>query len=268
MDSNRKEVIEIIEYIVKLYANMYPKLCQIPLSIEITKDLDARHCEIRPEYADIISQKNQHSDDNGRTVVSRKVGETIYILLNEDKMKEYIINQNATWIGTVAHELTHALDYHQMAKLEGLEYYDKLEKDDYLFISWSEYHAKKNGYSFLRLMLGKMNLLKEDNEEIEKIINIEWPHCIKDFFVDYHKNLNDGLYQIYLTMHILGRYSVWNDLYPEYFNESRLADDFCNTPWMGRLYSFMHKHEDLESIYPCFEEFRAVLSENWPVGKE
>ena len=50
-----------------------------------------------------------------------------------------------TWVGTLAHEYTHALDFYKMAKLEALDSYAPLEDPDryFLFQQWTEYHARR-----------------------------------------------------------------------------------------------------------------------------
>ena len=83
-----------------------------------------------------------------------------------------------------------------------------------------------------------------------------------DHFDMYHE-CTDRHQQIIITMHLLGRYSVWCDLFPEMFNEERLAVDFFLTPWMYHLFSFMRQHETLDAIYGDFPAMRMVLRENW-----
>lgn len=263
MDSFIDSFKIMINHLFLIYGKMYSAVFQVPIEIELTDNLDLRHNEIRPDLTELLSLKSVHSDDNGRLVIPQKVGDTFYILLNETKIREYILNKDPTWIGTITHEITHAIDFYQMAQKRKLDNYSELEKAKSLFASWSEYHAKRVGYSFLRSICVEMNLLQENEETCEYIINEEWPYFKEKYYKAYNENSNDGIYQIYLTMHILGRYSVWNDLYPNKFNVENLLEDFYNAPWIGNLYIFLRKYEDVESIYPCFNLFCALLASNW-----
>ena len=92
-----------------------------------------------------------------------------------------------TWLGTIAHELTHAIDYYQMARKEKLDCYGPLLKTaSYLmFQLWSEYHAKRLGYGFMRRLLNMDINLAED--EANKYARAkEWDRQVKDHWDEYH----------------------------------------------------------------------------------
>lgn len=253
-----KELEKLISLAVNFYSNKYYDLQRIPINYIITENLDEKHRELRPDIAGEITGENLHSDDNGRMIPPMTVDEPMNVVLN---MKIFS-GQSVNWTGTLAHEITHAIDYYQMAKINDLKDYSSLERG-YIFPSWSEYHAKKIGYSFLRTICDHMNIFSEKEKQIEEITNVEWPHFMNEFYNDYHKHGNDGVYQIYLTMHILGRYSAWNDLFPDYFNLQKLSIDFCNTPWVEDLYCYLREHETIELFSTSMEEFKYVLSKNW-----
>ena len=239
---------------------------QIPVKLILTDDLNGTHCELRPEYKARLIGTNAESrnDDNGRMVVPHEISDTISILINTEKIKQYTEDGSLTWIGTVSHELTHAIDYYQMARRESLAYYDSLEDSSLfgMFQMWSEYHARKLGYSFLREYHSRTEGVIDEKQQINHIMVYEWPVHKKNHFQDYHSGI-DAFQQIYITMQLLGRYSVWCDLFPDEFNEQILSSEFYHTPWMGNLFSFLRKHESFEAIYPVFDGLRQVLAENW-----
>lgn len=118
------------------------------------------------------------------------------------------------------------------------------------------------GYGFLRKFLGVDTNPDDREAAIEHIASFEWPHHMDDHYSTYHE-CSDRYEQIIITMHLLGRYSVWCDLFPEVFNEKSLAFDFSHAPWMHHLFSFMRQHETLNAIYEDFSQMRKVLRENW-----
>ncbi len=252
--------------IIEAYFKYYPINEHIPVKIILTDNLGQTHCELRPDRREELEKMGDANNDyNGRMVVPHELDGTIHVLLNSQKIVEYTNDQSMTWIGTLAHELTHAIDYYQMARKELLESYDPLEEISLysMFQLWSEYHARKIGYSFLRKMLSVDVDPSKLDQQIAYINNKEWPFHRKRHYEEYHHTAN-GYQQMYITMQLLGRYSVWCDIYPQAFNESNLTMDFANVPWMFHLFSFLYHHESLDVIYNHFEDMRLILQENWP----
>lgn len=252
--------------LIELYYALNQTMERVPVNIILTDNLNRTHCELRPEYKDkLITESNALNNDyNGRMVVPHSTDETISILINTEKMKQYTDDGSLTWVGTFSHELTHAIDYYQMARREALTYYDPLEESAsyHMFQLWSEYHARKLGYRLLREFHEGVGNLGDKQQQIKYITETEWPFHQNNHYRDYHSGI-DGNQQMYITMQLLGRYSVWCDLFPNTFNEKTLSTDFYHTPWMGHLFSFLRKHESLDIIYSVFDEFRSVLAENW-----
>lgn len=256
----------IFDSIVELYYVLNPTMKRVPVKIILTDDLNRTHCELRPEYKDRLFEKSaeRNNDYNGRVVIPHLVDETISILINTQKVKQYTEDGSLTWVGTISHELTHAIDYYEMARWEKLLYYDPLEEMSLyrMFQLWSEYHARKLGYRFLREFHRKLENLGDEQQQIKYIIEKEWPFHQENHYRDYHSGI-DGNQQMYITMQMLGRYSVWCDLFPDIFNEQAFSEDFMSTQWMGDLFSFLRHHESLDKIYPDFEGLRQVLAKNW-----
>lgn len=253
--------------LIKRYYDIYPDSPQVPVDITLTDNLNSTHAELRPDVKNQLLAENPQIDFNGRMVVPVSLDDPIHILLNTTKVLEYTNDGSMTWIGTLAHELTHAIDYYQMSRMEGLTTYAPLEKaEQYLmFQLWTEYHARKRGYSFLRQFLSDAGAVAhERDEQVEYIATKEWPFHRRRYYQEYHAD-NNGKNQLYLTMQLLGRYSVWADLFPDCFNEESLSMDFYGTKWMINLFRFLHAHESIHDIFPAFSELEEVLRENWPI---
>ena len=263
MDNKSLKNESTILSIITSYYEMFPTMEIIPVNIITTDNLNRTHCELRPEYKNKFLGANAElgNEDNGRMVVPHSINETISILLNSKKLKEYAGNATTTWIGTIAHELTHAIDYYQIARKDGLYYYDPLEDTAlyHMFQLWSEFHARKLGYHFLRKVISKSNDSEDEQQQIEYILKTRYNRaCL--FNIDENRH-------IYNTMQLLGRYSVWCDLFPATFNEEALSTDFLNSAWIAHLLSFLRKHDSLDLIYYNFDELRCVLSEKWSFAK-
>ena len=253
---------EIMEQLAQLYYEIYPTTEKIPVNLIITDDLNKEHIKIRPDYERFL--KAEDNDYNGRLVTPKDVSDVMTILMNSKNILQYTEDRTFTWVGTFAHELTHAIDYYSIAKKEQLLNYKPLETLSryQAFRLWSEYHARKLGYNFLRMYMSKTVGLGNEQQQIDYIINTEWPFHKNNFYQDYHSN-SDGNHQMYITMQLLGRYSVWCDAFPKHFNENALYAEYSENPWVGHLYSFLRKHENFEDIYLCFEEMENTLGENW-----
>lgn len=253
--------------LINRYYDIYSDSPQVPVDITLTDNLNSTHAELRPDVKNKLLAENPQNDFNGRMVVPVSLDDPIHILLNTTKVQEYTNDGSMTWIGTLAHELTHAIDYYQMARMEGLTTYAPLEKaEQYLmFQLWTEYHARKRGYSFLRQFLSDTGaVVRGRDEQIEYISTKEWPFHRRRYYQEYHAD-NNGKNQLYLTMQLLGRYSVWADLFPDCFNEESLSMDFYGTEWMIDLFRFLHTHESIRDIYSAFSELEEILRENWPI---
>lgn len=255
---------ELIEMLIEKYYTCYPSLPKISCNFIITDCIRDSYLEL----CSILKRKlnnlriDRLNDYNGLMVLPHSVGEPINILLNKKKMVEYTSDNSMTWLGTFAHELTHAIDYYEMAMKEKLTNYESLESNHYyMFNLWSEYHARKLGYNFLRQSLNVDNSIDEVSR-IQHIKEVEWPKHVNDYWTVYHEK-NDGNNQLYNTMQLLGRYSVWCDLFPKHFNESFLRIYYANAPWMVKIFTFLRQNSTLDNVYFEFREMKLILSENW-----
>jgi len=255
----------LFDNLTNIYYQLYPDAEQISFQVTLTTDLNRTHGEIRPDWVEKLKDNYRDNDFNGRMVVPCSISEPMHILLNSSKVKEYTDDGSMTWVGTFAHELTHAIDFYQMARKENLKSYKPLEATNtyYMFQLWTEYNARKKGYLFLRKYFEIMGQLPDHAEQISHIQNKEWPFHLERYCKEYEMNNNDGKYQIYITMQLLGRYSVWCDLFPDVFNKQSLSSTFRETEWMIHLFTFLREHETLNAVYSCFDEMEDILKKNW-----
>ena len=265
LDGNQAEnIFKIIEVLRGEYYNFYPSIEPVPYEVILTDDLNRTHKSLRPDIhiSDLDATRN---NDNGRMIVPKDIDGQFYILLNIDRIETYTRDGSLTWVSTFAHELTHAHDYYQMARLDNLTDYTLLEKQEYfLFCMWSEFHARRNGYSFLRHFFEMVSPENVKSNQEDYVVTYEWPTHRENYFKDYHSTTN-GSYQINLTMQLLGRYSVWCDCFPSRFCHDAIVKDFPLTPWMWHLFDFLMEHKTIERVRDAFDKMKAILSENWPI---
>lgn len=254
---------ELINTLFSMYHSIFPEVIKIPVSITFTDDLNKTHAELRPDRADSILEEGLQSNYNGRMVVPESIDDPIHILLNVRKIEEFTNDGSMTWIGTIGHEYTHAIDFYQMARLEKLDSYSPLEETSQymMFQQWTEYHARKYGYRFLRKYFEVAGIILQGDEQIKYIMETEAPAQTRRFNREYNRGTPNE--RLYLTMQYLGRFSVWIDLFPEHFSEEQLLEYCPGTYWMMDLLQFLRKHESLKEIYGHFDELQDVLSENW-----
>lgn len=254
------------ETIIRLlvdYYSLYTKLPKINCEFIFTDDLYMTYSKLRPDLNINLTKKEieDQNENNGQIVLPKEVGNAISILINSKKVIEY----GDTWIGTIAHELTHAIDYHTMAIKENLDSYDPLSRTEnyLLFQMWSEFHARHKGYKFLRYETG-IDKKHSYEDRLKYVLNEELPYHINSFYNDYTSNRN-GIQQIYLTMQLLGRFSVWCELFPDTFNNCFLKSQFKGCIWAYHLLKFLIEHNSLDDIYNFFGDFSDILMENWTI---
>lgn len=260
-----EEIREVLQFLSLKYYELYPDMQNLSVNTIISDCLSKSYLELNLELKESLKADDLESIDdlNGMMVLPYAVGEPINVLLSRSKIAEYTIDGSMTWMGTFAHELTHAIDFYQMAVKQNLNCYGPLldKEKYYLFHLWSEYHARKLGYAFLRSLLG-VDSKYDETSRIEHIQKTEWPMQFNRHFKEYHET-NIGNIQMNSTMQLLGRYSVWCDLFPNEFNEATFKKLFANTPWMYNIFVFLRQHSSLNIVYSKFEDMRLILSEIW-----
>ena len=239
---------------MELYYKVFPETPVLSVGVIITSDLNMTYAKLRPDKKDQILHSQVQNDFNGRMVVPDSTMDTIHILLNSVMVKQYTEDGSMTWVGTVGHEFTHAVDFYTMAQKDELTSYTPLEEPgQYLmFQQWTEYHARKCGYRFLREFFNSIGLNLKRDEQISHILQTEAPMQTNRFHDQYQASTSNN--RLYLTMQYLGRYSVWMDLFPTTFTKELLMELNRGTYWLWDILEFLRDHETLDQIYGHFED--------------
>lgn len=192
-----------------------------------------------------------------------KVGLPFTVLINKKKLLEYVSVGNMTWVGTIVHETTHVRDYTDYAELIGaVDYEDILSVDKNLcFQLWTEFNARAKGYYFVRKYTFE-NMF--DEKQIDDIVSTELPAQEQLLFNNYHQT-NNGVQQAYYVSHFLGRLYSLQKIFPSYFSDDWLNSMplFTANKWMKDWYWFLKENDSLKSVYPKFDEMRAILRQNF-----
>lgn len=98
--------------------------------------------------------------------------------------------------------------------------------------------------------------------EIEGMITelVRTYKIIEDAEVLMHGNADIQLYE---TMQFMGRYSVWEKLFPNVFNGKLRKHIFGSNPWMIDMYEFLIKHQDIESANKNYDQMFGIIKENF-----
>ena len=253
---------DFIQDKVKQYFDLFPEMSPVPFNIICTTSLNETHFELRPEHVERLKKQDieKEQNANGRVILPAKVGDCIHILMNLHQIIKFTEDKSLTWIGTLAHEITHAIDYAEMAKKENLFSYDNLlEISNYwMFQLWTEYHARRYGYLFLRYIF---NVDAESENNLEYILNTEFPFFVRS--LRHELNIDDNINrQLYEIMQFLGRFSVWCDLFPETFNRLLLEKEFPQLMVLSIIFDFLRENESLECAYKNFDKMEILLKEN------
>lgn len=236
---------DIIESFMKRYEFPENLILKIIITDDMEKEYEHQLKRLNKKY-DYISP----IDYNGITCVPNTIDEETIILINYDRV-DALKNQDYGVICTIFHELIHAKDYYIYYKkyCDGL--YDSSNNRDsqYGFMNWSEFNAKKISYfEYCKLAHGEKLYSDEELKNIEKnelpVKNKEIEEYLKDENVDMEMI-------IYNLMFYLGRYSIWEKLFPkEYGNNIKFPDELIKyKPVVDKLYTALKNNPDKMEDY-------------------
>jgi len=222
--------------------------------VAITSDLNAEFAKRRPDLK--LSPNNDLNQFNGTIVQPKNKRDPFCILINKRYCTETIEKGTEAWIGTFAHEATHMNDYIAYKKLSGAKSYDEIRYSDKhsLFFFWTEFHARKSGYSFWQKKTG----VTYDNARLKMITLQEYVfqrnYLKKKLALDA-----SGYIKLYYVCQFLGRYAVWAEAYPEYFTQD------LSEKWLGKIngqlmdfYRFFSSHQSLPDAVKSFSELEKI----------
>jgi hypothetical protein len=171
----------------------------------------------------------------------------------------------------IFHELTHMCDYKDYARLNHFDSYEQLFNDplSVLFQHWSEYHAERRGYAaWLKHQYGiqlKYGTNRTDIMERETVNNIL-------YYGEHYTNTAEygSMRQIYFTMHLLARTSIWRQVLPYQVDEILSKDpfDYRGVEWIKKLMYLFQKYPEIEQMNDHFLEIARIIAENMALTKE
>ena len=258
-ESLSKEIRGIIQFYYK-ETNIEP----IKLNVEIVQDLYKRRLELAIDDKDrenIISSREFTRNSNGTIVIPESIDDVSYILVSINTIDNY------QFVSTIIHELTHIHDIYNFYIFNKDKYVSLREMDNYkefnIYILWSEYNARRKGYYFYRKIMHMIfsDTNKSESEQIEHILNIE---CLGQ--MEYLKNQlfkyeNNKHHYIYNIIQFIGRFSVWNDLFPNDFNVNTLPNELLVMfgDKIINLYEFLYKNKNFDDIKLKINELDHLL---------
>lgn len=258
---NINNVLE--EEIVTNFMSKYRLPRELKLIIKVTNNINKdvqNHMKKYNKEDDYIS----HRDFNGMICTPNNINEETLILLNYEKAINYE-NNKFEIMRTLFHELIHAKDYYNYYKTYFDGKYDSSHHRDstYGFTFWSEFNAKKiSCYEYRKLCLGD-KIKSQDNKKY--IISNELPHYNKEIdklLKDSNSYMEDIIYNI---MFYLGRYSVWEELFPEVFaNSQKFSKELAKyKPVVDELYILLKKNSGKMSEYEEIKRYINLIKGRW-----
>lgn len=165
------------------------------------------------------------------------------------------------------HELTHYVDYVDYARIHNLKSYQELfqSQETVLFQNWSEYHAERRGYAaYLKHQYGVR--LKFD--ETNKRVGIMEKETMKNivYYGEHYTNTAEygSTRQVYFTMHLLARMSIWMQILPHQISEilSKSPFNYRGMEWIKKLMYLFIKYPNIDQMDPHFMEIARIIAEN------
>lgn len=173
----------------------------------------------------------------------------------------------------VFHELTHYVDYKEYARIHNLRSYRELfsNQETVLFQNWSEYHAERRGYAAYLKHRHGVRLQYDPTPKKIKIMEDETLRNIIYYAEHYTNTAEYGASrQIYFTMHLLSRISIWLQILP-YQVEEILTEQifkYRGMEWVKKLLYLFAKYPTLEQIDPHFMEIVQIIAENMSLNSK
>ena len=256
--------INFDKIISDILADFYATFDLKPVNVRylFVDDMVEAYKDIRPEYAElhpeVVADANRY---NGLTVMPIAMDEPFDVLVDINKMLSYIKQKNMTWVGTVAHETTHVIDYSKYAKLIGAASYDEIQdiSKHSMFLLWSEFNARSKGYYFVRkYTFDNMT----DENQVKDIVEYELPTLQNRLYKEYH-GTDDGYMQAYLVVQYIGRLYTLHQLFPKHIDDDFIKFHLAPNIWMYKWYKFLSEHTNLEDAYKEFDKMKNILSDNF-----
>ena len=261
-DKSQQHVESLANLIINLFyqeTNLKP----IDVKIEFINDLYQRRLELsnnQKEKNNLELGKEFIQGLNGTMVLPTDVNGTPHILISNSK-----IDDSGAFLGTIIHELTHIHDFHDFVKhVNYNSFFDaETHKDFPLIYQWSEYHARRTGYFFYRKAA---YLIIDDistEEQLEHIKGYECSFQLEILRNQLNKYENNATLFIYSIMQFLGRFSVWQDLFPNYINVNLFPRELLLTfgERITNLYEFLYNNITFNDVKNKFSDLDILLKQ-------
>lgn len=205
---------------------------------------------------EIKKQKDIIENNNGMIAYPNKLHDFFIIFISEEEVLKSKENGMLV-ICTLWHELTHIIDYQNFVNEFNNGNFENIENTkNYMgFYFWTEYNAKKISYRMYKDFAWQGQSKSE--ESLEHIKNIELPfqnEGLRKELIIHQKNFQQ---QIYLIIHYLARYSVWEELDYNYYSEGRQfpywLNDICNNKLLN-LYNLFLKLNSFDIAKKNFDK--------------
>lgn len=198
----------------------------------------------------------------------KSMAEPFYILFKTSYLKRA---SECERYRLVFHELTHMVDYRDYARLNHFTSYEQLFSDQQavLFQHWSEYHAERRGYAaWLKHRYGVK--LKHGANRID-LMKLETSNNIQFYGEQYTNTAEYGsTRQVYFTMHLLARTSIWAQVLPD--QVCAILDDdpfnYRGLIWIKRLMHLFQRYPEIEGMNSHFMEIARIIAENLVLSPE
>lgn len=231
----------------------------VEVEINITNDMNDSYADLRPDHIEkdpnMLLEKNT---SNGMTVPPKDIDDKFTILLNKYNVLEYKRNNDVTWIGTIAHEITHVIDFMNYAKIIRANSFDEIViKGDITFQLWTEFNARAKGYYFLRkYAIDNSNL--NIKEHIEWVINNELPYHM-EMTLNSYNSTNNEFEKAYHIVQYLGRLYTLQQFFPNYIDDDFIEENLISYKLMYDFYKFFAKNANLDDAYKHFDELECLM---------
>lgn len=248
--------------LIEAIVNDYFSVCKyepLKLSVVFANDIWETYFTVRPDHKERLAKQQPLPAFNGTVVAPQELDGTFTVIIDNQYFVEECKKNTAAWVGTIIHEVTHAVDYRNYARIIRASNYDEVldTSRHRMFQLWTEFNAKRHGYYFLRK---HSNLT--DEGQIPDIINRELPGQMA-YMTEEYNSTSDGWQQIYAVSQFLGRLAVWEDLFPSCFNRDFVKKVIGTNPWMLELYDYLNTHRDINAAVESFEELRKIVQKNF-----
>ena len=244
---------EISNSISNIISSFYQQTSMTPLEVQIefVDDLYTRRLELaisQNDRIDIVQAKDFITSLNGTMVLPQDKSGIPSILISN-----LTIDSSSQFLSTIIHELAHIHDFYNFLdfnKVQTFDYISSLPDFD-LFYYWTEYHARRLGYYFYR-QVRLSGDVRSDEYHIKYIRTTEYPFQFDYLCSQLSEHTNNANLFLYDLMQFLGRFSVWETLYPEI----KLIPELS---MIDGLYNFLSTHNTFKDFMPDIHLLRYHL---------